>query len=112
VRGDLGAVQKFLGMLESGGVLGEDRGHWEYCYGRAGTLYLLHLTRKYPGVAALVDPVVQKCGEDAGKWPAVDYGKGKEYYGAGHGDIGIITQVVLSDSSFAPRLEGKLRSFA
>jgi hypothetical protein len=35
---------------------------------------------------------------------------GREYLGPVHGDIGIVTQVVLSDPSYAPKLESKLLS--
>ncbi|KAM7188576.1 hypothetical protein V8F33_010541 [Rhypophila sp. PSN 637] len=78
----------------------------ETLYGRAGTLYLLRLVRHWvPESNQLVDPAIDeisntiiKNGPDW-KW------HGKRYLGAVHGDVGIVTQLVLTSPSLAPQLE-------
>lgn len=84
----------------------------EWLYGRAGYLYLLRLVRG----AFLDDKQIQELIEDTAdevienimdsprpwKW------HGKAYVGAVHGAIGIITQIVLTDPTWAPKLEAEL----
>ncbi|KAI5464506.1 hypothetical protein BGZ63DRAFT_153818 [Mariannaea sp. PMI_226] len=81
--------------------------------GRAGTLYLLRMVRHWaPEYAPLVESPLQRIAErildtdddGRGNWEW----HGKRYFGAAHGDIGIITQVVLSCPSLAPRLSSRL----
>ncbi|KAH6894090.1 hypothetical protein B0T10DRAFT_398770 [Thelonectria olida] len=81
--------------------------------GRAGTLYLLRMVKHWvPEYASLVQSPLQRLAErilatdddGRGNWEW----HGKRYFGAGHGDIGIITQVVLSCPALAPRLSSRL----
>jgi hypothetical protein len=85
----------------------------EWLRGRAGALYLLRLLRRYlPGLEYEIkevmgevceDIVVEMEGDGRLVW------NGHQYLGAVHGEIGIVTQVVLSEPSYAPKLERKLR---
>lgn len=81
----------------------------ELLYGRAGTLYLLRMVRQWVSdSSSVVDDAVaqvsQKILEDGPDWKW----HGKRYTGAVHGDIGIVTQLVLSTPALAPKLEGAL----
>lgn len=85
----------------------------ELLYGRAGILYLLRLLRFWvphgsTAIDAVVADVVQQLlarkQPGGGGWTFV----GKRYFGASHGDVGILTQIVLSKPSAAPRLEALL----
>ncbi|KAL9483519.1 hypothetical protein ACSS6W_002308 [Trichoderma asperelloides] len=85
---------------------------WE---GRAGTLYFLRLMRHYiPQSAALLEGSIAQVSEeilldsidqDERGWMFYDL----EMTGAGHGTIGIITQLVVATPSLATRLKTKLR---
>ncbi|MBE3049726.1 LanC-like protein [Candidatus Bathyarchaeota archaeon] len=85
----------------------------ELLYGRAGLLYFIRALRHSVPHAALLldDPIasinrrIMDVGEDGkGGWRW----NGKYYIGAGHGDIGIITQLVLTTPSLAPALQPRL----
>ncbi|KAJ9152205.1 LanC-like protein 2 [Coniochaeta hoffmannii] len=81
----------------------------ELLFGRAGTLYLLRMVRRWvPDSSPLVDDAVarvtQKMIQDGPHWKW----HGKRYVGAVHGDIGILAQLVLTAPSVAPELEGLL----
>lgn len=89
-------------------------GSWpdEILQGRAGTLYMLRMMRHWipdTAVHLLLDRSVESVATvilangPEWKW------HGKRYLGAVHGDIGIVTQLVLTTPSLAARLEGKLR---
>lgn len=88
----------------------------EIWQGRAGTLYLMRLIRHHvPESAALLEgPIAQvsekimadSIDEDEGGWTFHKH----KYIGAGHGDIGIITQLALTTPALAPRLVPKLRA--
>ncbi|KAL8686833.1 MAG: hypothetical protein Q9218_006832 [Villophora microphyllina] len=74
----------------------------EWLYGRAGLLYLLRMVRYWvPSQKQTMDACIKKIGDriiqngPSWKW------HGKEYLGAVHGSIGIITQLVLSDPMYA-----------
>ncbi|KAK5659790.1 hypothetical protein OQA88_1001 [Cercophora sp. LCS_1] len=77
----------------------------ENLYGRAGTLYLLRLVRKWTGDNKLVDALVAEISNaimnrgPEWKW------HGNRYLGAAHGDVGIITQLVLTSPELAERVE-------
>lgn len=82
----------------------------ELLYGRAGTLALLRIVRHFvPSATAIVNATMS---------PLIDHiiahqpwtWHSKEYTGAVHGNIGIITQIIGCDPSYAPRLESNLRS--
>ncbi|KAL6890363.1 hypothetical protein GGI43DRAFT_425508 [Trichoderma evansii] len=88
----------------------------EFWEGRASTLYFLRLMRHYiPQSAALLEgPIAQvserilsdSIDQDERGWMFYDL----ETNGAGHGTIGIITQLVVTTPSLAPRLKTKLRA--
>ena len=84
--------------------------HCEWMNGRAGGLYLLRLMRKWlPGMAAEINLVITSLIEailpqQPWVWSS------RQYLGTVHGEIGVLTQVVLSDPSYAPTLEAKLQS--
>ncbi|OBT48812.1 hypothetical protein VE00_00688 [Pseudogymnoascus sp. WSF 3629] len=85
-----------------------DPTYCEWMKGRAGALYILRIIRQWlPNLAAAVNEVITLLIEDIlpqQPWSWSD----RKYIGAVHGDIGIITQIVLSDPSYAPKLESKL----
>jgi Lanthionine synthetase C-like protein len=84
----------------------------EWLYGRAGYLYLLRFVKVCFADDVEVKQLIDETADDVidaimatprpWKW------HGKAYLGAVHGMIGIITQVVLTDSSLASKLEGDL----
>lgn len=85
----------------------------EVIYGRAGTLYLLRMVRHWnPKYAELIESPIRRLSDrilstdddGRGNWEW----HGKRYFGAGHGDIGIVTQLVLSCPRLAPHLSGRL----
>ncbi|PMD31268.1 hypothetical protein L207DRAFT_519532 [Hyaloscypha variabilis F] len=90
--------------------LDADPTHCEWMNGRAGALYLLRLMRKWlPDVTAEINLVITSLIEAIlPQQPWV--WSGRQYLGTVHGEIGILTQIVLSDPSYAPKLEGKLLS--
>ncbi|KAK7209747.1 hypothetical protein V2G26_016925 [Clonostachys chloroleuca] len=119
---DLGHLKRFLGDVPL--LLGPyppsqgDPFPSEMIYGRAGTLYLIRMIKQWvPEFAPLLESptlriaeVIMRTDDDGqGNWEW----HGKRYYGAAHGEIGIITQLVLSVPSLAvelaPRLEDLLR---
>ncbi|TPX14452.1 uncharacterized protein E0L32_005416 [Thyridium curvatum] len=83
----------------------------EHLYGRAGTLYLLRLIRHWvPNSSPLVERYIVlvsdlliKNGPDW-RW------HGARYLGAVHGDVGIITQLVLTSPPLSSQLEDHLSS--
>ena len=83
----------------------------EWLYGRAGYLYLLRLCREvfskdlHPGTAELLQRTTEATVDRIFKIPRPWIWHGKEYLGAAHGSISIITQVVLSTSSLAHRFQ-------
>lgn len=85
----------------------------EMIYGRTAMLYMLRLVKKFvPSSTGAVDEAITKICQrvldtkdnDQGHW----LWNGRHYYGAAHGDIGIITQIVLSEPSLAPRLAARV----
>lgn len=85
----------------------------EMIYGRAGTLYLLRMIRRWaPQFATYLDSPMRRIAElvmrtdddGRGHWEW----HGKRYFGAGHGEIGIVTQLVLTVPELAPRLTDRL----
>ncbi|KAK1248816.1 hypothetical protein MKX08_007036 [Trichoderma sp. CBMAI-0020] len=85
----------------------------EFWEGRAGTLYFMRLMRHYiPESAALLEGPIAQVSERILS-DSIDQGeRGWMFYdletGAGHGTIGIITQLVVTTPSLAPRLRTKL----
>ncbi|KAL3600460.1 hypothetical protein FPOAC2_04701 [Fusarium poae] len=91
----------------------EDAFPSEIAYGRAGALYLLRMVKHWmPRSETLIESPLRRLTErimstdddGRGNWEW----HGKRYFGTAHGDIGIITQVVLSNPSLAPQLARRL----
>ncbi|KAL8820760.1 MAG: hypothetical protein Q9223_001076 [Gallowayella weberi] len=80
----------------------QESGSDEWLYGRAGFLYLLRMVRHWvPNSAGAVDACIKKVGDRIlGNGPPWMW-HGKEYLGAVHGSVGIITQLILSDPHYA-----------
>lgn len=85
----------------------------ELIHGRAGALYMLRMVRQWvPDSAALVRSPILRLAEkivstedaSCGDWKW----QGTRNFGASQGDIGIITQLVLSVPSLAPQLYDQL----
>lgn len=99
-------VDSFLRFVPS--VLADDgdKASNEWLYGRAGTLYLLRLMRTYTPPNAKVDEairaIIEKILQEGPPW----FWHGKEYLGAVHGSIGIVTQIILSEAERAIQLKG------
>ncbi|KAI0395134.1 hypothetical protein F5Y17DRAFT_425334 [Xylariaceae sp. FL0594] len=85
----------------------------EWLYGRAGYLYLLRLCYRsdafskdrHPSTSAMLEETIKETVERILGTPQPWTWHGKQYLGAAHGVIGIITQVVLSLPSTASRLQ-------
>ena len=80
-----------------------DKGSNEWLYGRAGYLYLLRLCRSHfegqpdsHSVIELLTQTIERTIRRILEVPLPWTWHGKEYLGAAHGYIGIITQIVLS----------------
>jgi len=84
----------------------------EWLYGSAGYLYLLRLVRATfvddHKVTDIIDDTANEVIESIMEAPRPWKWHGKNYVGAVHGSIGIITQIVLTDPSYAPKLEAEL----
>lgn len=92
----------------------EDEIASELLYGRAGLLYLLRAVRRWvPKCKEILEEQMQKVAKII--MQANDYGRkswlwnGKQFAGAAHGDIGIITQLVLSIPALARDLEPQVQ---
>ena len=88
----------------------------ELLYGRAGLLYLLRAVRLWvPSCKKILDEQLQKVARKI--MQANDSGRkrwlwaGKQFAGAAHGDIGIVTQLVLSVPALARDLEPQVQKF-
>ena len=106
-------VEKLLsflpGILEKGGDITKDKGQggWnEYVYGRAGYLYLLRLVRIHQRDAVprsafsqVIDMILSEGPSTPNRWLFVS--QPALYLGTGHGWMGIILQILLSDPSYA-----------
>ena len=106
VAQDLGEVDIVLEALANSNV---DPALNEIIKGRAGALALLRFLRHWlPESSAKVNtamkPLINVALENSNPWTF----RKEQYLGAIHGDIGILTQIVLCDPSYAPRLEDKL----
>ncbi|GAW22852.1 hypothetical protein ANO14919_123980 [Xylariales sp. No.14919] len=88
-----------------------DDGSNEWLYGRAGYLYLLRLCQgvfsedRHPGATALLERTIKSTVNRIFRVPQPWTWHGKQYLGAAHGSIGIVTQVVLSMPSVAHQLQ-------
>ncbi|KAI1815346.1 hypothetical protein GGS20DRAFT_543990 [Poronia punctata] len=89
-----------------------DDGSNEWLYGRAGYLYFLRLCRqtvfskdRHPATAMILDKTITSVVDRILATPQPWTWHGKHYLGAAHGEISIITQLVLSAPSTASRLQ-------
>lgn len=103
-------VAELLGP-EGDGPDGAERFPDELVFGRAGALYIMRIVRHWvPDCADLVDTALEQL---ASRLVSSDGGwtfQGGRFLGIAHGDMGIITQVVLSVPSLAPRLAGRVEA--
>ncbi|KAL2257959.1 hypothetical protein VTK26DRAFT_8911 [Humicola hyalothermophila] len=101
---DLQHVRDFVSSVSQ--VMAVEEYPDELLYGRAGTLYLLRMVRHWvAGSNDLVDPAIAEISNTImNRGPRWTW-HGKRYLGAVHGDIGIVTQLVLTSPSLAPRLQ-------
>ncbi|TVY87711.1 LanC-like protein-like protein [Lachnellula willkommii] len=98
-------AQKVLQALQS---LETDATYCEWLKGRAGALYILRVMRKWlPDLATTINTVITSLIEAVIPQQPWVWG-GRQYLGTVHGEIGILTQIVLSDPSYAPKLQSKL----
>ncbi|KAH8899157.1 hypothetical protein GQ53DRAFT_742225 [Thozetella sp. PMI_491] len=97
-----------LRILDALVALETDPSYSEWLKGRAGALYLLRVMRQgLPHLAPAIEVVITSLIETImSQQPWV--WDGRQYLGTVHGEIGILTQIVLSDPSYAPKLENKL----
>lgn len=92
-----------------------DDGSNEWLYGRSGYLYLLRLCQEgfpkesHSGTAARLKRTIESTVNRILAVPQPWVWHGKQYFGAAHGSISIITQIVLSMPSTAPRLQTLIR---
>ncbi|TVY37079.1 LanC-like protein-like protein [Lachnellula occidentalis] len=98
-------ARKVLAALQT---LDTDPTYCEWLKGRAGALCILRVLRKWlPSLAtalnlAITSLIEAMIPQQPWVW------SGGQYLGTVHGEIGILTQIVLSDASYAPELESKL----
>ncbi|KAJ2899212.1 hypothetical protein MKZ38_003355 [Zalerion maritima] len=109
VTKDLSHVREFVANIPA--ILEGESYPNEMLYGRAGTLYLLRMIRYWvpdstPIVELPILQISQKIISEGPDWKWHD----KRYLGAVHGDIGIITQLVLTTPTLASQLAPKLIS--
>lgn len=96
VKQDPTHVDAFLSLLRTAGIY--NSGGWnDWCYGRAGTLYLLRLMRTWlPSSTTSINTAISEISTlILTHGPPFIY-RGRRGLGAGHGEIGILTQLVLS----------------
>lgn len=99
-------------LCDYAAVASEEGACNEWLYGRAGFLYLLRLVKasfsEDQGTLDMIedaqDEIIEKILQSPRPWKWHE----KAYLGAVHGSMGIITQIVLSDPTYAPELEPEL----
>ncbi|EZG67890.1 lanthionine synthetase C-like protein [Gregarina niphandrodes] len=117
-----GDVKYVQDLLECGRYVVKHSKSNEWLYGRAGYLYFLRLCKNISEsqdsddlsyeIDKIAGKVIQAIMETPWEW------RGKHYYGAVHGDIGIITQVTLTCAlldrthwgSLQPKIISKLKT--
>ncbi|KAL8829170.1 MAG: hypothetical protein Q9191_002164 [Dirinaria sp. TL-2023a] len=107
---DVKDVEKLAEAVKKGALTAE-RGSDEFLYGRVGCLYLLRLAIHWvaesgKNVKPVIEDIIEKILSHGAPWPW----HGKDYLGAVHGRIGIITQVILCDPSKASNHDTVLKS--
>ncbi|KAH6838668.1 hypothetical protein B0I37DRAFT_242671 [Chaetomium sp. MPI-CAGE-AT-0009] len=104
VSEDLADVRQFVSSVAQ--LMSVEDYPDEMLYGRAGTLYLLRLVRHWvAGSNTLVDPAIVEISNTILNRGPLWKWHGRRYLGAVHGDIGIITQLVLTTPSLASQLQ-------
>lgn len=99
-------------LCDYAAVVTEPDANNEWLYGRAGFLYLLRLVKASFAddkdteemIADTADEVIECILKSSRPWKWHE----KAYVGAVHGAVGIITQIVLTDPTYAPELEPEL----
>jgi lantibiotic modifying enzyme len=107
VNQDMADVRTLLSYVPA--IVEEDSLPDEMLHGRAGTLYLLRLVlHRVDGSEGLVEQSITQLSEQMiARGPEWTW-RGHRYLGAVHGDVGIITQLVTTTPSLAPRVEAWL----
>lgn len=86
----------------------------EWLYGRAGYLYLLRLVRESfidsPEVLELLNDTADQVINAIMDTPRPWKWHGKAYVGAVHGAVGVVTQIILTDPTWARELSGELEA--
>ncbi|KAL6719698.1 Checkpoint protein hus1 [Lecanora helva] len=109
-RGEAAPVEEFLtqipAILSSSPAAATSN---EWLYGRAGTLYLLRLIHHshpyyHAKITTATNALIEQILAEGPPW----YWHGKDYLGAAHGTVGILTQVILSNPEVVPRVAGVL----
>ncbi|KAK6531321.1 hypothetical protein TWF281_008132 [Arthrobotrys megalospora] len=87
----------------------------EVLFGRAGLLSLMR-TIKYwvPESGEILDPEIDKVIEHCLSYDPWTFGTSpthqKRFIGAGHGDIAIISNIVMTNPAYAPKVQGRLEN--
>jgi lantibiotic modifying enzyme len=111
VSKDLAHVKELVASMQVVLTSSADDFPYELLDGRAGALYLLRAVRHWVpnsaplverGIVALTEQIMQR----AGQWEF----HGGRYLGAVHGDVAILTQLVLTTPPIAPQLAPHLRT--
>ncbi|KAB8542135.1 hypothetical protein FH972_025598 [Carpinus fangiana] len=99
-------------LCDFAGVVTEPNANNEWLYGRAGFLYLLRLVRASfqddDEVKEMLDDTADEVIDCILDSPRPFKWHDKAYVGAVHGTVGIITQIVLTDPTYAKQLEPEL----
>lgn len=99
-------------LCDHAAVMLEPETNNDWMFGRAGYLYLLRLVRgafaHHKATLELIEDTADEVIDNIMASPRPWKWHGKAYVGAVHGAIGIITQIVLTDPSWAPKLEAEL----
>lgn len=110
---DMSYVERLLTITRD--MVSSEKPNFEYVYGHAGILYLMRLVRHwYPESAAKINHAMTIIIENilANGPPWTFYIGGREstydFVGLGHGRMGIMVQILLCDSTRAPKLKPAL----
>lgn len=99
-------------LCDFAGVVTAEGANNEWLYGRAGYLYLLRLVKASfqddEETRAMLEDTADEVIECILESPRPFKWHDKAYVGAVHGTVGIITQIVLTDPSYAKQLEPEL----
>ncbi|KAI9732840.1 MAG: hypothetical protein M1834_003778 [Cirrosporium novae-zelandiae] len=91
---------------------GEKAGSNELLFGKAGYLYLLKMVKRFVEDPKIQDAINKKILDTGNR--ILEFGPpwiwhGKQYLGAVHGEIGIITQMLQAQPAFAPKVQAHLK---